>query len=134
MKKKIVAIDFGMKRMGLAISNDTKTMALPWTTVTDGFPSLINMLETRKTEIETIIVGLPLLMNGSKGEMAQIVETFAKKLETEIGIPVVLVDERLSSKQAESALRETGGSRKERTKKTDETAATFLLQSFLYLR
>lgn len=129
MKKRIVAIDFGMKRCGLAISNDTKTMALPWTTVTP--ETVVSTIQKRKDEIESIIMGLPLLMNGTKADMAKTVEAFAKKLEIALGLPVVLVDERLSSKHAESALRETGQNRKERSKKTDETAATFLLQSYL---
>ncbi len=131
MKKRVVAIDFGMKRCGLAISNDTKTMALPWTTVTGGPGAVLVTLQKRKNEIEKIIVGLPLLLNGKKGEMAEKVEKFAKNLETSLGIPVSLVDERLSSKHADSALRELGQSRKKRSEKTDEVAATFLLDGYL---
>jgi putative Holliday junction resolvase len=131
MKKRIVAIDFGMKRCGLAISNETQSMALPWTTVTGGLQSIVTTLQKRKTEIEGIIIGLPLLMNGTKGDMAVTVEKFAKTVESALQISVVLVDERLSSKHAESALRETGQNRKKRSEKTDETAATFLLQCYL---
>lgn len=131
MNKKVVAIDFGIKRCGLAISNDTKTMALPWTTVTGGLQPLLLTLEKRKNEIEKIIVGLPLLLSGEKGEMAEMVERFAKTIETSLGIPVTLVDERLSSKHAEAALRELGQSRKKRAEKTDEIAATFLLEGYL---
>lgn len=129
MKKRIVAIDFGQKRCGLSISNDTKTMALPWTTVDP--QTVVPTIQKRKDEIESIIMGLPLMMNGTRAEMAKTVEAFAKKLEAALGLSVVLVDERLSSKHAESALRETGQNRKERSKKTDETAATFLLQGYL---
>ena len=134
MKKKIVAIDFGMKRCGLAISNETKTMALPWTTIAGGLPSVVTTLQKRKSEIEGIIIGLPLLMNGSKGDMAETVEKFAKALGEALQMTIVLVDERLSSKHAESALRETGQTRKKRSEKTDETAAAFLLQSYLQSR
>lgn len=129
--KKIVAIDFGTKRIGLAISNENKTMALPWTTVAGGLPSAVATLQKRKDEIESIIIGLPLLMNGKKGEMAIIVEAFAKALEAALEIPVILFDERLSSKHAESALRETGQSRKKNSEKTDQIAAALLLQSYL---
>lgn len=132
MKKRIVAIDFGMKRCGIAISNETKTMALPWTTVTGGLSSVVATIQKRKTEIEGIVVGLPLLMNGTKGDIAVTVEKFAKALENALQISVTLFDERLSSKHAESALRETGQNRKKRSEKTDEIAATFLLQSYLY--
>ena len=131
MKKKIVAIDFGMKRCGLAISNETKTMALPWTTIAGGLNSVIAALQKREAEIEGIIIGLPLLMNGTRGDMAKTVERFAGALGTALQMPVVLVDERLSSKHAESALREVGETRKKRSEKTDETAAAFLLQSYL---
>lgn len=131
MKKKIVAIDFGIKRCGLAISNETKTMALPWTTVTDGLPSVVATLRKREKEIEKIVMGLPLLMNGSRGDMATTVEKFAKALEEALQMPVILIDERLSSKHAESMLRELGQTRKKRSEKTDETAATLLLQCYL---
>ncbi len=132
--KKIVAIDFGLKRMGLAISDATQTIALPWKCVEGGFSPLLQALNSRKSEIESLLVGLPLMMNGSKGEMAQKVEQFARELELAIGLPVVLFDERLSSKQAESYLRETGRSRKQRQTKNDETAATILLQAYLIKR
>ena len=128
---KVIGIDFGLKRMGLAISNDLKTMALPWTTVTGGEKSLIAAIESRKSEISTIVMGLPLLMNGTKGDMALKVEAFAKILEKHFGISIVLLDERLSSKHADAALRETGRNRKQRNAKTDETAASFLLQTYL---
>lgn len=125
--KRVVAIDFGLKRCGLALSNGN--LALPWMTVDPR--SVIPTIQKRKDEITTIIIGLPLLMNGTKADMAKTVEAFAKELESALQIPVIFVDERLSSKHAESALRETGQNRKSRTEKTDEIAATLLLQSFL---
>ena len=129
MKKKIVAIDFGMKRCGLAISSETKTMALPWTTVS--MDKVASTLQVRQKEIEKIIVGLPLLLSGEKGEMATLVESFAKALEKTLEIPVELIDERLSSKHAMSILRDTGQSRKKQTEKTDEVTATLLLDGYL---
>ena len=129
MNKKVIAIDFGMKRCGLAISSETKTMALPWTTVS--LDKVASTIQKRQNEIEKIIVGLPLLLSGKKGEMASIVESFAKALEKTLQIPVELIDERLSSKHAESALRETGQCRKKRTEKTDEVTATLLLDGYL---
>ncbi|HSX13506.1 MAG TPA: Holliday junction resolvase RuvX [Chlamydiales bacterium] len=127
--KRIVSIDFGLKRCGLAISNPTQTMALPWTTVEP--KQIISTITKRKEEIEGIIIGLPLLMSGAKSEMAGRVEAFAKELEIALQMPVALFDERLSSKHAEAVLRETGDSRKSRSAKTDEVAATLLLQSYL---
>lgn len=131
LPNRIVAIDYGEKRMGLAISDENQKMALPWTTVTGGVPSVLSKLFSRKNEIKTILIGLPLLMNGSKGEMALKVENFAKKIEEDLQIPVLLIDERLSSKHAESMLRELNQSRKKSSEKTDQIAATLLLESYL---
>lgn len=131
MKKKIVGIDFGLKRIGLAISDDNQTFALPWTTIPGGEKDLIKTLQLRKEQIQAIVIGLPLLLNGSKGDMALKVELFGKKLETEFGVKVFFIDERLSSKQADQALRESHKNRKSRTLVADQTAATIILQTFL---
>lgn len=104
-------------------------MALPWTTVEP--KQVVSTILKRKEEIEGILVGLPLLMSGAKSEMSAKVEIFAKELEQQLQLPITLFDERLSSKHAESALRETGQNRKVRTEKADEVAATLLLQSYL---
>ena len=66
-----------------------------------------------------------------KGEMALMAEKFGKELETKLEIPVLFVDERLSSRHADQGLRELSLSRKERTAKLDQTSAAFLLQSYL---
>lgn len=128
---RIVAIDYGIKRMGLSISDENQKIALPWTTITGGVSELISKLQSRKEEIKTILIGLPLLMNGAKGEMAICVEKFAQTLQETLQLPVVLVDERLSSKHAEASLRETGASRKKNSEKTDQVAAALLLESYL---
>ena len=131
---KIVAIDYGLKRIGLAISDANHRIALPWITVEGGRLELENIckiLLPRKGEIEKIIIGLPLHMSGQKSEMSQKVEVFAQKLGEKIGLPVLLVDERLSSRHADTSLRETKVSRKKRTEILDQTAAALLLQSYL---
>lgn len=130
-KTRIVAIDYGAKRVGLAISDAGQNIALPWKTVPGDFQSVVTTLKSREGEIQKILIGLPLLMNGTKGDMANIVEAFAKKLELALSIPVILLDERLSSKHADTILRETGQNRRQRSEKLDATAATLLLQSHL---
>jgi len=130
-KTRIVAIDYGTKRVGLAISDAGQSIALPWKTIAGDFTSVITALKSREGEIQKILIGLPLLMNGTKGDMAKIVEAFAKKIETALSIPVILIDERLSSKHADAALRETGQNRKQRSEKLDTTAAAILLQGYL---
>lgn len=131
---KIVAIDFGFKRMGIAFSDETQRFALPFATLPVGerrAEAVAAFLLPRKKEIAKIVVGLPLLLNGQKGDMAKHVEIFAAALEAELEIPVILFDERLSSQQAEKGLREIPLSRKKRSEKIDMVAASLLLQTYL---
>lgn len=129
---KIAAIDFGLKRIGIAISDANQKMALPLTTITGGLSAVVALLNSRKAEIETIIVGLPLLLNGQKSDMAHLVEKFAQDLEKALGLPVLLVDERLSSKQADKQLQQASYTRKQRTEVLDQMSAAILLESYLY--
>ncbi len=131
---RIAAIDFGSKRIGIALSDERQKIAFPHETVEGGKRGVANTvasLNKKEGEIEKILVGLPLLMNGERGDMAKLVEAFAKKLEAAMKIPVILIDERLSSKMADQRLREVAFNRKERTQRMDTTAAALLLQSFL---
>src|SRR5690606_312928 len=82
-------------------------------------------------EVDLIIMGLPVEMNGKKGAMAQVVEEFAKLLEEALNIPVLLIDERLTSKGADVQLREISLNRKSRSEKVDMVAAVLLLQTYL---
>jgi putative Holliday junction resolvase len=128
---RIAAIDYGLKRIGIAISNEGKTMGLPLVTIRGGVKAVVAALLARNQEIETIVVGLPLLMNGTKGAMALAALAFAKELELALKIPVVLFDERLSSKHAEASLREIPLNRKQRSESIDPVAAALLLQCYL---
>ena len=131
---RIAAIDFGMKRIGIAISDETKQIAFPLTTVAGGKKGIQNVIAAlpfQKKEIELIIIGLPLLLSGKKGDMALIVEKFGADLEAAIKIPILFLDERLSSKHAEKGMRELCLNRRKRTEKLDEISAAFLLQSYL---
>ena len=81
---RIAAIDFGLKRIGIALSDDRKKLALPFATVDGGKKGVANTvaaLAKKQGEIERILVGLPLLMSGQKSEMAKEVEAFAKALD-----------------------------------------------------
>jgi len=131
---RIAAIDFGLKRIGIALSDERKQIAFPLTTVEGGKKGVQNViaaLSEKRKEIDQIIVGLPLLLSGAKGDMAHLVEKFALDLESAIGIPVLLLDERLSSKHADKRLKELSLNRRERTQKLDQASAAFLLQSYL---
>ena len=131
---RIAAIDYGLKRIGIALSDDRKLIAFPFASVEGGkrgSAAVAHQLRDKLKEIETIVVGWPLLMSGQKGEMALAVEVFAKELEALLGLPVVLLDERLSSKQADAQMRAMGQRRKERTANLDQAAAALLLQTYL---
>ncbi|MDE3046057.1 MAG: Holliday junction resolvase RuvX [Verrucomicrobiota bacterium] len=131
---RIAAIDYGLKRIGLAISDARGVIAFPLDTVAGG-PAAIEHIKKgfgeKLAEIEEIVVGFPLLMSGKEGEMTLLVKKFAEELEKALHIPVRLLDERLSSKLAEQSLRELDLSRKERSRKVDTTAAVMLLQTYL---
>lgn len=131
---RIACIDFGRKRIGIALSDDRKKIALPFATVNGGKKGVANTalaLNKKKGEIEKILVGLPLLMSGKRGDMAEEVEKFARALEAATGIPVELCDERLSSKMADQTMREFSMNRKERASQIDTAAAALLLQTYL---
>lgn len=132
---RIAAVDFGLKRIGLAISDERRTIALPLDLVHAGKTHQESVRAIKKAlgryELEKILVGLPLLMKGIKGEMAQKVEQFAEILQKELNLPVECVDERLTTAQADRALKELDYNRKERTKMVDSTSATLLLQAYL---
>jgi putative Holliday junction resolvase len=129
---KILGIDYGRKRVGLALS-------VPFTTIAVGY-KIIEMNETIldnikeiiiKEKIESIVIGLPKRMDNEIGQIAQEVVQFSEKLKKNLNIPVVLWDERLSSKQAEVLLRDVNLSRKKRRSQTDITSAQLILQSYL---
>ena len=112
MRRTILAIDYGRARIGLAIADVETRMAQPLSTM-----ERINRNEdmrrlrelVREHGVQQIVVGLPLRLDGSRGEMAQEVERFAERVRKQIGAPVELVDERLTSWEAERILEETQG-------------------------
>jgi len=129
---RIAAIDYGLKRIGIAISDEGKKIAFPLETVPGGKGAIEHIQKAlNKRDVELILVGFPLLMSGQEGEMALLVKKFAADLELALQIPCLLIDERLSSKQADRSMKEIHLNRKERTEKMDTAAASFLLQSFL---
>ncbi len=129
---RVAAIDFGLKRIGLAISDSLRKIALPLKVVAGGKKAIQNIREALPLkEIDLILVGLPLEMSGKKGAMASLAEAFAKEVEEALQIRVQLIDERLSSKGAEVRLKEISLNRKERSEKIDMVAATLLLQTYL---
>lgn len=81
--------------------------------------------------MKKILIGNPLLLSGKRSEMSLAVENFAKSLEAALKIPVILIDERLSSKIADQSLKDLSFKRKKRTSQIDQTVAALLLQDYL---
>jgi putative Holliday junction resolvase len=133
---KVIAIDYGLARMGLAISDASRTIAFPIEAISGGdaktaVKNLLQALESRLGEVDQFVVGLPLHLDGNEGTMAVQAKRFARELEEILGKPVQLWDERLSTCHAEKCLKEGNLTRKKRSKKVDSVAATILLQSYL---
>jgi putative Holliday junction resolvase len=138
--KRILAVDFGHVRIGLAISDPLHIIASPLDTIQGSkkpelaAKNVSEEINKKKMDIEQIIVGLPLHLNGHESERSTEVRAFAVALEKESGIRVVLFDERLTSVQAERLMKEAQMTRKERSSSVDGVSSTILLQSFLDLQ
>lgn len=138
---RIVGIDYGMVRIGIALSDDQKIIASPLSTFAADKKSditarkLVEELQSHaqknRYHIQEIVIGLPLLMSGKRGLLADEVLHFVELLKALIEVPIITWDERLSSVQAERSLRESSLSRKRRSKVVDIVAASILLQSYL---
>ena len=111
-KVSILSIDYGRERMGLAIADANAQMAQPLSTIervnrNDDMRRLRELV--REHGVRQIVVGLPLRLDGTRGEMAEEAERFARRIRKQIGVPVELVDERLTSWEAERLLEEMQG-------------------------
>jgi putative pre-16S rRNA nuclease len=134
--RRILAMDYGRKRIGLALSDELGLTAQPLTTLarTNRRNDLRRLREIcRKHGVAQIIVGHPLHMTGAAGEMAAEAERFSARLQKELGIEVELVDERLTSWEAEQMAAEMKPARRKRSP-LDEMAAAILLRDHLERR
>ena len=132
---RILGIDYGRRRIGLAVSDEAGFLARPLDPHlrTRSLKKDLEHLSrlAREFEVETIVVGLPLNMDGSKGEMALEVEDFVSQLQELSKIAVIVSDERLTSVEAERVLLEGNVKRKDRKQLRDGLAATLILQGYL---
>lgn len=133
---RIVAIDFGEKRIGLATSDLSKQIAFPFTTILAEktfeltAQSILKALK-EKLPIETFVIGLPLHLDGNPSPMSEKAKAFGEVLGKISSIPIVYYDERLSSKQVENRLKEQQFNRKKRAEASDVLAAQLILESYL---
>ncbi len=138
---RIIGIDYGMARLGIALSDEQKIIATPLLTLTAEKKTVATAAklaielkkhaEANRYDIAEIIIGLPLMMSGKKGMLADEVVHFIELLKQHLLVPIHTWDERLTSVQAERSLRESSLTRKRRSKVIDTVAATIILQSYL---
>lgn len=131
---RLLAIDYGEKRLGLAISDPNQIISKPLKTIILSDSQYIyNELEKiiSDYEIQKLIIGLPLGMDGKNTQQTSKVEAFKENLQNKISIPVILFDERLSSVSAKKSLISQGIKTGHNKSKIDQTAAAIFLQQYL---
>jgi putative pre-16S rRNA nuclease len=134
---RILALDFGSRTIGLAVSDELGLTAqgLPTLRRSNKRNDLDHLRRViRQHSVTELVMGLPLRMSGSEGVQAEKVQAFAEELRRKFKLPVHLFDERLTSVEANRVLRETDMSIKRRAEVVDQLAAVLILQSFLEYR
>lgn len=131
---RLMALDFGDVRIGIAFSDPLKTIAFPYQTYKrvqekKDITFLSNL--AKEKEVEKVIVGLPLNMDGTEGYRAKKTRMFGNKFQKFSNIKVEYVDERLTSVEAEDLLIESGMRREKRKDVIDKLAASLILESYL---
>lgn len=131
---RILALDHGTRRIGVAVSDEMKIIASPLEYIpTEPFAGFLARLKeiVREKEVDLIIVGMPRNMDGSYGPAALKVQEFVAVLKDVIAMPIKTLDERLTTVQAQRFLIQGNVRRQKRKEKVDKTAAAILLQSYL---
>ncbi len=137
---RVLGIDYGARRIGLALSDATATLASPWRLLERPASEAETMaiierevaqLVAADDGLQAVVVGWPRRLDGSATHLTPIVEAFARTLEARISVPVILQDERLSSHEAESRLAMRERDWRRRKAKLDTAAAAVVLQDYL---
>lgn len=134
---RVLAIDYGERRLGIALSDPGRVIAQPYATLTRRAgkrPPLQAIADLcRELDVSDIVVGLPLTLAGEENDWTRAVQEFAGRLHARTGLPVTLVDERLTSVAAERAVRGIGLRRRarEQRERIDASAAALILQAYL---
>lgn len=132
---RILAIDWGEKRIGLAISSEDRVFAFPFRTLpNDGDDAVCEAIRhiVDLEGVSLVLVGMPLTGQGARGRQAEVIAAFTETLRTRLSVPVVFEDERLSTKAAERQLRQGRKRKGERADGIlDQHAAQVILQGYL---
>jgi putative Holliday junction resolvase len=134
---RVLALDVGKKRIGLAVSDELGLTAqgletLQRNRIRDDLSRLDELV--KRLNVGTLLVGKPLHMSGDESRQSEYTREFADRLARQTSLPVVFWDERLTSAEAERTLRETGASLDQKKKSVDRLAAMLLLESYLEFR
>ncbi|MBN1755559.1 Holliday junction resolvase RuvX [bacterium] len=129
---RILAIDYGENRIGLALSDPDRIIGHPLTTLRNG-PDILDNLKNvcLNNSVDLIILGLPLQLSGEIGEVAGKVIEFKTAMEMHLGLEILLWDERLTSKESERCIREHNLKPSRIKPMVDKIAACLLLQNYL---
>ena len=132
---RILALDVGEKTIGIAMSDEGGTMAFPGATILRQEGKKRDMAALRQlvadNHVREIVIGLPLMLDGSRGVQAEKVEAFVAILRNSVRIPITLQDERLSTREAERVLIAADRRRDQRKQTIDSMAACLILQTYL---
>ena len=132
---RVLGLDVGDRRIGLALSDPTGMLASPFGFVERGPTDTADILSVaQENEVEEIVVGLPLSMSGDSGVQAGKVRGFIRELRSRTDLPIRTVDERLSTVQAQGMLRQSGRRRQRDRGELDAAAAAVILQAYLDYR
>ncbi|HEX4946800.1 MAG TPA: Holliday junction resolvase RuvX [Blastocatellia bacterium] len=131
-----MAIDYGAKAIGVAISDELRLTVRPLTTIRRRRQSRNQIIAQIKALLEEqeateLIVGLPLKLDGTIGEAAERMNVFIAELQKAISVPVIAQDERLTSHEADEMMRELGFDFRQRKARSDEYAAAIILREYL---
>ena len=133
-KSRLMGIDPGGKRIGIAISDENKIVATPYTTIIrENYGDLVSQIKNiiKENQIEGVVIGNPINMDGSEGPSSQSAKDLAKNLSKDITENITLWDERLSSQGAFNLSNELAINSSKKVKKLDENSAQFILQGLL---
>jgi putative Holliday junction resolvase len=130
---RVLALDFGTRRVGVAVSDPLGISAQPQAVLDGEDPGLMASIARLTAEVgaQRIVVGLPMSLDGSEGPAARAVRRFADEVAAATGVPVDLLDERFTTVSAERVLVQAGLPGRRRRRLRDRVAATILLQAYL---
>lgn len=134
MQRKILAMDIGERRVGLALSDELGMLAHPYKTIQwkglDNFITLIKQIIAYEN-IDKLVIGIPYALNGGLSKKANEIKIISDHIKNQIDIEVIEIDERLTTKMAMQALHAVGKKPSKNRNTIDQVAAVYILQSYL---